>query len=89
MNLILEIGYEQLLQLFRQLPPKQKKQFLKEIEKEVIESDINTNLVQEPAPDYPRMEMQSAATLLLDDYFHDEELTTFTALDAEPFHETR
>ena len=89
MNLILEIGYEQLLQLFRQLPPKQKKQFLKEIEKEVIEADINTNLVQESAPDYPRMEMQSAATLLLDDYFHDEELTTFTALDAEPFHETR
>lgn len=89
MNLILEIGYEQLLQLFRQLPPKQKKQFLKEIEKEVIEADINTNLVQEPVPDYPRMDLKSAAALLLEDYQHDEELTTFTALDAETFHETR
>ena len=78
MNLILEIGYEQLLQLFRQLPPKQKKQFLKEIEKEVIESDINTNLVQEPAPDYPRMDLKSAAALLIDDYQQDEELIPFS-----------
>lgn len=89
MNLILEIGYEQLLQLFRQLPPKQKKQFLKEIEKEMIEVDTNINLVEEPSPDYPRMEMQAAATLLLDDYLHDEELTAFTVLDTETFHETR
>lgn len=90
MNLNLEIGYEQLLQLFRQLPPKQKKQFLQDIQKEVVASAEKVDLVQEPAAaDYARLEMKDAAALLLDDYLHDEELTAFTALDAETFHETR
>lgn len=89
LNLKLEIGYEQLLQLFRQLSPKQKKQFLQDIQKEVVASADKVNLVQEPTADYARMEMQDAAALLLDDYLHDEELTAFTVLDAETFHETR
>lgn len=89
MTLKLEIGYEQLLQLFRQLPPKQQKQFLKEIEKETAEANEQVNFVQEPTADYARVDMETAAKLLLDDYLHDEELTALTALDAEPFHETR
>lgn len=89
MNLNLEIGYERLLQLFRQLPPKQKKQFLQDIQKEVVANSEKVDLVQEPAADYARLEMKDAAALLLDDYVNNEELTAFTALDAEKFHETR
>lgn len=89
MNLNLEIGYEQLLQLFRQLSPKQKKQFLQDIQKEVVASAEKVNMVQEPSADFTRLEMQDAAALLLNDYLHDEELTAFTALDPETFHETR
>lgn len=89
LKLKLEIGYEQLLQLFRQLPPKQQKQFLKDIEKEGIEANQQVNFVQEPTADYAKTDMETAAKLLLADYLHDEELTAFTALDAELFHETR
>jgi len=89
MTLKLEIGYEQLLHLFRQLPPKQKRQFLKDIEKEALGADNQVDFVQEPSADYAKTDMEMAASLLLDDYLHDEELTAFTALDAEPFHETR
>lgn len=89
LKLKLEIGYEQLLHLFRQLPPKQKKQFLKDIEKEAVAANEQVNFVQEPTADYAKTDMETAAKLLLNDYLHDEELTAFTALDAEPFHETR
>lgn len=89
MHISLEIGYDQLLQLFRQLSPKQKKQFLQDIQKEVVASPEKTDMVQEPAADYARVEMQDAAAFLLNDYLQDEELAAFTALDAETFNETR
>lgn len=89
MRISLEIGYDQLLQLFRQLSPKQKKQFLQDIQKEVVANAEKTDMVQEAAADYARVEMQDAAAFLLNDYLQDEELVAFTALDAETFHETR
>ncbi len=89
MVLKLEIDYEQLLHLFRQLPAKQKKQFLLDIGKETILEKSTTEDVQEPGADYSRTDMKSAAQILLNDYQNDEELLAFTSLDSETFHETR
>lgn len=81
MTLTLEIGYEQLLRLFRQLPPTQKRQFLKEAALSAYHPEPT------PEADYPRMDMASAAALLADDYLYDDELTVFTVLDAEELYE--
>ncbi|MCC6461328.1 MAG: hypothetical protein IT260_12710 [Saprospiraceae bacterium] len=88
MELKLEIRYEQLLQLFRQLPFKEKKQFLREIEKEIIDVSAGIDL-ESKLTDHPRMDMKNAAALLLEDYRHDEDLTIFTAIDADDFHDAR
>ena len=88
MTVKLEIGYEQLLQLFRQLSPKQQKQFLQDAEKEALHLKTQ-DMVEESTADYPLMDIQSAAMLLLDDYQHNKELTAFSALDTEAYHETR
>ncbi|MBK6933371.1 MAG: hypothetical protein IPH12_21880 [Saprospirales bacterium] len=63
---------------------------MNEIEKEDLRpSDIAKDHLQEPSADYPKTDMESAAVLLLNDYLNDDELTAFTALDIETFHETR
>ena len=89
MVLKLEIDYEQLLYLFKQLPAKQKKQFLLDISKETNVEKNKDEDVREPGADYLRTDMKLAAKILLNDYQNDQELLAFTSLDSETFHETR
>lgn len=49
MTLSLEIGYEQLLRLFWQLPQKQRRQFLSDIEKEAVAASEPDNIPSENA----------------------------------------
>ncbi len=82
MQFTLELGFEQVLVLVRQLPTGQKLRLFREIEK-----DIQTE--PQALPIIQRTDMTMAAQLLLEDYVSDEELTSFTTLDPEPFQNFR
>ncbi len=69
-----------ILDAIRQLPLNEKLYIIELIFKDIREDAINKGKEGE--------ERKKAAELLLKDYQEDEELTIFTTLDKEDFHET-
>ena len=50
-------------------------------------SDVVREFIGTQLREHKRQQLEKAAQLLLRDYLEDDELTAFTALDSETFHE--
>lgn len=74
----------QLLHEFSQLPLSQQIQLLQSAF-EIVSAQVRST-TEQADKSQTKLSLAEAAALLRVDYETDEELTTFTALDGEPFH---